>query len=348
MAKPTQPRRAKEPVKKIEYYQLLEHLADPHYPDKKLEDYVTFDPKRSIGMAPVLIPNKNVTFHDSQSADERARGSFFLGILNAHYRNRRKTLFDERIEKVDPRAIILADGDSWFQYPIKLLDVIDWLLHDYNVYCVSGAGDELSSINRELEYIDHWKYLAVHRKLNVRALLFSAGGNDIAAKHLANLLLPFKAGKPAADSLDPATWIAKKTEIIDGYQKLVTKIRSTQKVTPDDFIDPNIPILIHGYDYANPLPPQFSPLWPMDGWLGAPLREKGYLGLAEQKALVREIIEQMNADLIAFASNQYNVHFIDNRGLIGKRWFDELHPKNPGFKDVASKFKAKLVSLNIP
>ena len=339
----------KEPkqVVKIEYHQLLENLANPHYSEAKLLDYITIDSKHRIGMAPALLPNEYVTFVDNKSVEARARGSFFLGILNSHYRSRRLALFNERIANKFAKPIIMAEGDSWFQYPIKLKDVIDWLVKDYNVYCTSGAGDELRDIAKKIEFVDLWKNLTRHRKLDVKALLFSAGGNDIAAKHFPNLILKYQNGLPAKSSLHPTNWLAKKKEITAGYQQLIDAIRLQQKVDDDDLLNPKIPILIHGYDYANPLPKQPFSVWPLDGWLGEPMRQRGYPDGQIQKDLVHEIIEQMNTDLARLATVNRGVHFIDNRNLVKNRWFDELHPKDSGFRDVAKKFQAQLVVLGI-
>ena len=37
--------------------------------------------------------------------------------------------------------LLAAEGDSWFQFPFVLKDVIDWTFERFAVYCRSEAGD---------------------------------------------------------------------------------------------------------------------------------------------------------------------------------------------------------------
>ncbi|MBY5721780.1 hypothetical protein HFO33_35405 [Rhizobium leguminosarum] len=325
-------------VQPIEYHELLAKLADPSVPESQLLPYIETDPRHRIGMAPALLPNENVTFRDAASINARVRGNAVLGSLNFAYRNRRLTLFNQRIAHHDHRPIVLAEGDSWFQYPMFVKDTIDYLVDDYNVYCMSGAGDELRKIAHDMEFVDLWRNLRDVQRLDIRALLISAGGNDIVGEEFSQVLRSFAAGQSARDSLDAPAWKRKLGELVTGYEKTLRAVRQ---------LDPSVPILIHAYDYANPLPDQGLTIPPKDGWLGEPMRKRGYADGPLQAKIVKVLLEDVNIAFRNFENQFSGVHFVDNRGTVKGRWFDELHPNDAGFLDVAANFHKALRALGI-
>jgi len=42
----------------------------------------------------------------------------------------------------------VAEGDSWFHYPILLRDTLDWLSDDYAIFDLAAAGDTLENMKR--------------------------------------------------------------------------------------------------------------------------------------------------------------------------------------------------------
>uniref|UniRef100_UPI001952FA61 hypothetical protein n=1 Tax=Streptococcus pneumoniae TaxID=1313 RepID=UPI001952FA61 len=60
------------------------------------------------------------------------------------------------------------------------------------------------------------------------------------------------------------------------YVKLIKELRT---------VNSTIPILVHGYDYAIPLPDQSGKgsLLPLDGWLGEPMRKMGIVDATIQR-----------------------------------------------------------------
>lgn len=324
-------------VDTIEYHELLRRLADPDVPEADLLPYIETDASVRIGMAPVLLPNERVTYNDPESVNARARGNWVLGALNFAYRHRRLVEFNRRVADGDPRPIIMAEGDSWFQYPLRLDDTIDHLSNSYTVFCMSGAGDELRGMANAMEFVDLWQNLRNVRKLNIRALLLSAGGNDIVGREFTEVLKPFARGQSAHDSLDAAAWKRKLEELLAGYRRVFKAFRA---------LDASVPILIHAYDYANPLPEQGLG-WPRDGWLGAPLRGRGYADGPLQAEIVKELLEDVNIAFRELAETEPGVHFVDNRNVVSGRWFDELHPTDEGFSGVAANFQKTLRKLGI-
>ncbi len=85
------------------------------------------------------------------------------------------------------RLVILAEGDSWFNYPIILTDIIDriGMEKDLAVYSIASGGDWLLNMLNGREYIEE---LSV---LHPDWFLISGGGNDlVGSRRLATILDP--------------------------------------------------------------------------------------------------------------------------------------------------------------
>lgn len=101
------------------------------------------------------------------------------------------------------RRFSWPEGDSWFQYPVFLKDVIDHLAADHTIFCLSGAGDELRTMVANPEYRDYLDHLAGGKGIAFSAFLYSAGCNDVVAEHMRAFLKPYDAAQPAAWHLHP-------------------------------------------------------------------------------------------------------------------------------------------------
>ena len=53
-----------------------------------------------------------------------------------------------RIAAGDTSLRFVAEGDSWFHYPIVLRDTLDWLSDDYAIFDLAAAGDTLENMKR--------------------------------------------------------------------------------------------------------------------------------------------------------------------------------------------------------
>lgn len=102
----------------------------------------------------------------------------------------RNSLFFKKISegfRKEGHTIILAEGDSWFNYPILLSDVIDWIAMEDNlaVYSLAAGGDWLFNILNMRQYIEE---LSV---INPDVFVISAGGNDLlSSNRLAAIVEP--------------------------------------------------------------------------------------------------------------------------------------------------------------
>ena len=249
-------------------------------------------------------------------------------------------------------GFLVAAGDSWFDYPffdvLKLLDDN----YGYNVESAAHRGDPIETMAYQGGQLDKFarcveKVLA-HGAVP-KAVLLSGGGDDIAGNEFGMLL------NNATSNI--AGW---NSEIVDGVlnQRIVTAYKSMlSSITHlcQQKTGQILPILVHGYDYPVPDGRGFWGGWPFPGpWLEPGFREKRFTDLANNVALMHDIIDRFNAMLAGLVNDPAfgNVHFVDLRGTLStdlatyQDWWDnELHPTEQGFTAVTDKFASVLSSL---
>jgi|CXWL01.1.fsa_nt_gi hypothetical protein len=337
-------------MKKITLDELNAMLRDwEHTPDHKIAPYLKADPNLSGPMRPVMVPNA-ARVAMTEYEGRRVRGAMAMNWANGAARWRREQRFTKRLKQSNDK-IIVAEGDSWFQFPIALEDVIDNLNNKYNILCTSAAGDTCKRmLGGAGEYLRSIERVQSAGK-KVHALLFSGGGNDFV-----DVLDGGKANEaPILNQYDPAQtsapWYfqnaafdAKKAFVRNSITEFL-KLMRTQH--------PDIPVLLHGYDHAIPGKKQGDwrkPWWAeIDAWLAGPMGKRGISPHPLQRAIIKELIDQHNQLLQEIAASAPNAHYVDNRGLMNPHtlWADELHPTNDGFIRVAANFQTKLTQLGI-
>jgi hypothetical protein len=219
---------------------------------------------------------------------------------------------------------VLAEGDSWFLYPIKLVDVVEHLSTDLAVWDEALPGD---TTRRMRDQIDSVAAQVGFRQPDI--FLFSGGGDDLVANEkLAELLEP-------GPHPDPAGYVGTKARAeIRAVIARVEQIRAAVRA-----VDPKLPMIVHGYDYAIPQP---------DGvWLGRPMSKIGVpANVNIRKGIVRALIDEFHSQLRSFAKNHQQVTYVDLRGTIpAGGWFDELHPDTSGFAAVAKKIRKAILKI---
>jgi N-acetyl-anhydromuramyl-L-alanine amidase AmpD/lysophospholipase L1-like esterase len=267
-------------------------------------------------------------------------GETVLDLANWWSRRKRNRLFEEM--KKDPNRVrIFSEGDSWFQHPL-VHDIIDHLSRTYAVFCSSAAGDTLrnyqSAKNERGKY-----YLDAIREINPDFFLFSGGGNDILGSKFRDYL---------NDKFDESRG---KEEKAMGYlrQEIFKEIDSLTDIYRQIFRHlqltyPKLQIIVHGYDYPVKLDDDKK------GWLGRYMIEKGIRDAADRKNIIRKIMNYFNDRLKEVALEfQDTVSYIDLRGTVRydpnekiDQWYDEIHPNDEGFQQVAMKFIAKISEKN--
>ncbi|TBE49908.1 peptidase C14, caspase catalytic subunit p20 [Rhizobium ruizarguesonis] len=308
---------------KISLEELNRRLADASLPESDLQKYFLVDEARSGAFDPVLALNP-ATVEIAAGPAARSRSAALLNSANYLSRTRRRIAFNGRISGGTYKGpVLVSEGDSWFQYPFRLEDVIDDLMQDYAVFSLDAAGDTLSNMLRQAEY------MGAIENTGASIFLFSGGGNDVVAGgNLAAHLFDFDPTRSAAAHLRP-TFNTLLDESIGLYSQLV---RQVAKAFPD------VQIVCHGYDYTIPA----------DGpWLGKPMASRGIVDQDLQRSIAHVMIDRFNERLRLLQHTSARVNYIDCRNTVAEdEWFDELHPTDQGFEKVAKKFKTAIEKLS--
>jgi N-acetylmuramoyl-L-alanine amidase len=339
---------------KISYAQYLELLMDPETPDEVIAAFSTFIPGTGA-FDPTLVPDpERVEMTTDQIEAENA-----IKIGNKVARWRRNQSFDRALAAGDPRPVLVAEGDSWFQFPIFIRETIDHLRKPYLVRCASAAGDTASNMvygplgHEGKEYMIELE----RQRHRVRAFLFSAAGNDIIGEDLeagdGTPVLIKLLKNPGTGSSQPRDYInqtevdARLQFLEDAYKTVISEIRAVSQFAA-------LPVLIHGYDVPYPWPwgerdPR-KPRWAKkDQWLGSAFRTAGIEGPIRRDILT-VLIEALYAMLDRVAQSDQHVHVVDCRGTLPhvSDWADEIHGTSDGFAFVAARFQATLDRVLVP
>ncbi|HTN47106.1 MAG TPA: caspase family protein [Flavipsychrobacter sp.] len=236
----------------------------------------------------------------------------------------------KKLRKTD-RMRIVAEGDSWFQYPILVKDTLDHLYKLYAIDSYAEAGDTLENYMKKREYLD-----AIDSEQPV-FFLVSGGGNDI----LGSQFREFLNTEPTPGVNTPARFL---------NQQFFDQVDRLEKWYAEMFKElltkhPNLYIITQSYDYAIPVDTVATPK--KTSWLGKYMIEKGMKSQQDREDLLRYMVDQFNDRLAkVMAPYKKNIFFIDVRGLTPRNgWYDEIHPKDDDFKNIADKFVAVIEGI---
>ncbi|WP_134681834.1 SGNH/GDSL hydrolase family protein [Paracoccus ravus] len=309
------------PLPQIEAAELERRLLDPDVPDEQIRPYLMANEAVSGAFRPEIraVPQ--------QVVEGMVEAAVALASLNGLDRWRRMQRYRRRSRDGSVLRIV-SEGDSWFQYPFLLTDVIDWLSGPYAIMSLDAAGDLLSDIVRQGELIT-----AVVQE-RPKAVLLSGGGNDLlGAANLARALRRFEPGLGAGDYLGRA-FDENLGVVLDGYRQLFARLRQ---------VAPQVPVLTHVYDYALPAGGR---------WLGQPMQALGISDAGLQRAIIRAIVDRFHKALTEVAAGFPQVRVIDTRGTVAAgQWHDELHPTDAGYRRVAALFVeaiSKALGMAVP
>jgi lysophospholipase L1-like esterase len=255
-----------------------------------------------------------------------------------------------------PSLVLVAEGDSWFDYPGT--DVLEELeeVYGYDVESVAHRGDTLESMaygEKQLDGLNQRLEKIASRGEIPRAILLSGGGNDIAGDEFVILLNHVRSGLDAIND-----------DIVHGLLNIrlrtayIALIRTIGGLCNEHFDNRDIPVIVHGYDYPVPDGRGFWGGWgPLPGpWLEPGFNFKGYFNLDSNTDAMRDLIDRFN-DMLSTLHDEpdlLHVHQIDLRGTLSndltgdiykESWDNELHPEEPGFEAVADRFAEVLIRL---
>jgi lysophospholipase L1-like esterase len=239
----------------------------------------------------------------------------------------------------------VAEGDSWFDYPMQ--DVLRLLEDDYlyDVESVAHKGDCVEDMAHSKgqfeEFARRLEKLLGEGKVP-RAILISGGGNDIAGDEFAILL------NHAASTLPPQNESIVAGVVDVRLKEAYVRILSGLTAISKSYLGQTIPIVIHGYDHPVPDGRGFmGGWWALPGpWLKPGFTKKGHVDLAANTKLITQLIDRFNtmlASVVAVPAFSH-VHYLDLRGTLKndssykKYWANELHPSSTGFDLVTKKF----------
>jgi hypothetical protein len=318
----------------------------------------------------ILVASAGLVARDvptETGAQPEAQASFAQGQSVAD-----RTLADLNSQGVGALAApthgtLIAEGDSWFSYPG--LDVLGALGSGklqggirYRVFSAASAGDTVESMAYDGEQLED--FAGEFRKVrdakatnDVKAILISGGGNDIAGREFHMLLNHASSSNGASSPLDRAVANA----FIDRIGRdLESLIGTADRFAGQILGRQDIPILIHGY--ARPVPDgrPFLIGWPLPGpWLQPGFSAKGYVredpnDLPRNTKVMGELIDLFNARVARIPNaltGIADVRYVDVTPHVPstlaneaykKEWSNELHPRDVAFLRVAQALQQRI------
>ena len=310
-------------------------------------------PARARGRAATRVRRRKLTASETR-AWRSARQAGAEAASEAIARRERR-LAAVRVVAAAAPGVLVAEGDSWFDYPLS--DVLEELedRHRWEVVSVAHKGDRVE----DMAYADGQfsKLERALRKLadddvTPKAILLSGGGNDIAGEEFA-MLLNHKRSR-----LSPLNAQVVAGVFGERLRAAIVSLASGVTTLCRTLFNTRVPILIHGYDRPVPDGRGFlGGLLILPGpWLEPGFRRKGYEDLAETTGLMAALIDRFNDELaqIAGGPGLEHVQYVDLRGTLSnqlpgkaykKSWANELHPTREGFQAVAERMNAALTAL---
>ncbi|MEE8371196.1 MAG: hypothetical protein V3R73_03540, partial [Sphingomonadales bacterium] len=253
------------------------------------------------------------------------------------------------------RPNLVAEGDSWFDYPPRKLvgkkpsNVIDHIedrtWKKVNLLRMESNGDEVTQILSKKQRHALTKLLRKYQKKGkpIDVLFFSGGGNDVVGKlDMIRFLNPFKQGFSARDCINASHFGNKVRQIRLAFLELI-HIRNQ--------FSPGTVIITHNYDipYVTGKGSKFWGIKFSGPWIKPAMKE---LGIPEN--LRRPVIELIMKDLAAGLETLRTAPEARGKFLVAPTlgtlqaesdWENELHPTSDGFDPIAEKVYAELRSV---
>lgn len=248
--------------------------------------------------------------------------------------------------KPTQQLVMLAHGDSWFNYPligngplVSDTDIIVQLktMGDIRplILNLSHHGDATTtemSLPKQERMIKELKNPANWMDSGKPdAILFSGGGNDIVGEQFCIYLDYAAKGKTGLDS--------------SRFQKVLAAVgaRYEDLFAFRNRYAPDVPIFGHCYDF--PIPNGVHPMC-AGPWLQPSLDYCGWTDLTKGTAIIRKALLEFKSLLTKLAAKpSNNFVLVPTQGVLAAAdWANELHPYPEGFNKLARKFAVSLRS----
>ena len=283
-----------------------------------------------IAAAEESSTSSETAIQESSDFENEPKGLFNgIGIAFANKvetlqrRRRYKKLKEDR-----SRLRIVAVGDSWFQYPFILKDVVERLYKNYAICCLAKAGNKLENYQKNKDYLD------IIGEEDARFMLICPGLNNLLLVELPSFL------KITPDPSDTTSKRYLNQKFFEALQIVSNQFDAMFTELLDRY--PDLNILMHCYDYFIPIDFNDPVNRNKPSWCGRHMINKKINSQIERENLMRYIIDSLTeklSELIHREKFNNKVTLVDTRGLVPRtEWYDELHPTNDGFQTVADAF----------
>lgn len=229
--------------------------------------------------------------------------------------------------------VIVVEGDSWFNYPVLLSDVIDWISMEENmaVYSLASGGDWLMNMITAKKYVEQLS------TLQPDVFIISGGGNDLVGNKRIAAMVTHTGKSEEFEKSAFAQYLYKNAE--NPPEHIDDFIRGTKFISKDFYAlltffqlqyyfmingiltggsgkiqngkFPGIQIITQGYDYAIPSDKKIFGYNPLKWyrffartflghgeWLKTPLELRGIYNSEDQRKIVYAMIFLFNEMMI--------------------------------------------------
>lgn len=250
----------------------------------------------------------------------------------------------------------LAEGDSWFTIggiPSSNLLYEMRFPQQGIVVNIAYPGDTLVHIADLASNNDLKKMLTERFGYRWHAIVLSAGGNDLMDRASAVLQNPGTGSSDPQDYVNAAQLTRFIADVQQGYRTIVALRDSSQSANH------GVPVVAHCYDYPTPrnAPARFFSVGLLGPWLYKAFNDK----LIDESMWVpvSDFLVNALADAIAALGSGPgalpNFHFVDTRDTLQRAavgstgvsgdWLNEIHPSQAGYRKLADKIEATILSL---
>ncbi|MDF1811145.1 MAG: SGNH/GDSL hydrolase family protein [Verrucomicrobiales bacterium] len=305
-------------MKTIHQSRLLEMLENDAEAEVALREYFVMTTGEAFAFSYQLRSDVTVINDVSDSEYEGFVLTAALRAVNGYHKRNRRKYFDRLIMERCDAPVIVSEGDSWFNHPY-LKVTVDCLYEYYNIRSLGEAGDTLRRMTQPATR----EYLDVISELRPVAFIFSGIGNDI----LGNLFQVLKKNDTGELRENPRDHLSK------GYVEALRNGLHTYRSVATELqrINPEMPMFVHGYDYALPGAGKRCP------WLKKPM-DALLIPEQQQPDVVRIMIDELNRGLELLSRETPNLYYVDCRNAAPQPWDDEIHPSEAGYREVAQRF----------
>ena len=257
----------------------------------------------------------------------------------------KQAVFAASIKQFPQRLIVITEGDSWFSYPLNanIADYIE-MMSDFSMLRLEHNGDEAREIlgvgSDQLAKLEY--YL---ENYPIDLMLMSAGGNDLVAGELDNILGTKVNGATWQSAVKLAVLTTVLDEIVAGYSRLLDA---------RDSLRPNCLLVAHGYCYFQPTGRKATGpfgLLTAGPWMRPVLMDRNIDPDTEGREFARYLVDELNARLQALAAARPRFQVVDMRAALpvdDVHWADEIHPSGVGFRRLAEDFFRPLLKAQFP